>query len=176
MVPTLYLGTSLKMLYSEGCSLNLQFSYQILPPKRSTQNSFINCLVHCQCFLYTKTEVHGYTIDSPGAELSPLSRPFIDVPRVITEITTEYKDSFSVSCLNHDQIWMCGRENIMRLYNIKGELMKSIPTKSGVWPKDLAVTGCGDLVDIDHGDSTLNIVKNRDRDSDQVTCICMHTS
>lgn len=40
--------------------------------------------------------------------------------------------------------------------------MKSIPTKSGFFPKDITVTGSGDLVYIEerHGDSTLNMLIN----------------
>lgn len=45
---------------------------------------------------------------------------------------------------------------------MKGQLMKSIPTKSGFSPKDITVTGSGDLVFIEqrHGDSTLNMLIN----------------
>lgn len=89
-------------------------------------------------------------------------RPLIDVPRIITEIPTEYAHVCSVSCSSDDQIWMCGRESIIRLYNMKGQLMKSIPTKSGFFPKNITVTGSGDLVFIEqrHGDSTLNMLIN----------------
>lgn len=109
-----------------------------------------------------KTEESGHKSDYPGAELYPLKRPLIDVPRIITEISTEYKHLCSVSCLSDDQIWMCGNGGIIRLYNIKGQLMKSIPTKSGFSPEDITVTGSGDLVYIEkrHGDSTLNMLIN----------------
>lgn len=51
-----------------------------------------------------ETEELDYIIQSQGAELYHLGRPFIDVPRVITEINTKYGYSNSVSCLNDDQI------------------------------------------------------------------------
>lgn len=60
--------------------------------------------------------------------------PFIDVPKIITEIKPEYgilHGLFSVSCVsdNDTSIWSCGRDNIIRLYNLQGELVKSIKTK-----------------------------------------------
>ncbi|XP_052710688.1 uncharacterized protein LOC128185056 [Crassostrea angulata] len=113
--------------------------------------------------LSIKTE-HGYTMESPGAESSPLDRPLIDVPRIITEINTNFKYGESnalrsVSCLSDDEVWTCGRDNMMRLYNLHGKLVKSIQTKSGNPPGDIAVTQSGELVYTD-SDRTVNIVKN----------------
>uniref|UniRef100_K1S5K9 Tripartite motif-containing protein 3 n=1 Tax=Magallana gigas TaxID=29159 RepID=K1S5K9_MAGGI len=113
-----------------------------------------------------KTEEQVYTVDSPGAESSPPDRPLIDVyvPRIITQINTEYGDSNrlrSVSCLSDEELWTCGEDNKMRLYNLKGKLVKSVQTKSGSKPWDIAVTRSGDLVYTDGGDRTVNIVKNK---------------
>ncbi|XP_065927019.1 tripartite motif-containing protein 3-like [Magallana gigas] len=113
--------------------------------------------------LSIKTEEHGYTMDSPGAESSPPDRPLIDVPRIITDINTEYGESNelrSVSCLSDDELWTRGRDNMMRLYNLNGKRVKSIQTKSGNKPWDIAVTQSGELVYTDESDRTLNIVKN----------------
>lgn len=44
----------------------------------------------------------------------------------------------------------------MRLYNLKGELLKAIQTSSGSYPLDIAVTRCGDLIYADFLDGTLN--------------------
>ncbi|XP_052708165.1 uncharacterized protein LOC128183258 [Crassostrea angulata] len=113
--------------------------------------------------LSIKTEEHGYTMDSPGAESSPPDRPLIDVPRIITDINTEYGGSnelFRVSCLSDDELWTSGRDNMMRLYNLHSKLVKSIQTKSGDTPDDISVTQSGELVYTDPSDRTVNIVKN----------------
>nr|XP_034315004.1 uncharacterized protein LOC117684955 [Crassostrea gigas] len=103
-------------------------------------------------------------MDSSDAAFSPPDRPLIDVPRIITEINTEYGESnglFSVSCLRDEELWTRGQDNKMSLYNLQGELVKSVNTKSGYQPSDIAVTRSGDLVYTDYNDRTMNIVKNK---------------
>eukprot|EP00105_Crassostrea_gigas_P003567 XP_011416464.1 PREDICTED: tripartite motif-containing protein 3-like [Crassostrea gigas] len=147
--------------------------FRRLPPKlTATLPSFIHQEINkehiYQLFgslsaLSIKSEEHGYTMESPGAESSPSDRPLIGVPRIVTNINTDFGNSSSlqsVSCLNDDEIWMCGSSNLMRLYNLQGELVKSVTTKSGNTPWDIAVTRSGDLVYTDNSDRTVNIVKN----------------
>nr|XP_034305532.1 tripartite motif-containing protein 45-like [Crassostrea gigas] len=107
-----------------------------------------------------KTEKHGFTMEFPGAESSPPDRPLIDIPQIITQIYTKYRGLFSVSCLSDEEMWTRGINKIMRLYNLSGELVKSVQTKSGNYPQDIAVTRSGDLVYTDYNDRTVNIVKN----------------
>lgn len=76
---------------------------------------------------------------------------------------TDYRDSNilrSVSCLNDQEIWTRGDDNMMRLYNLQGELLKSIQTQPGNEPSDIAVASSGDLVYTDYWDRTVNMVKN----------------
>lgn len=88
-----------------------------------------------------------------------------EVPRIITDISTTYggfsKRIRNVSCLSDEEIWTCGDDSIMRLYNLHGELMKPIVTKSGVKPDDVAVIQTsGDLVFTNYSAGTVNMVKN----------------
>ncbi|XP_022310756.2 uncharacterized protein LOC111116062 [Crassostrea virginica] len=109
--------------------------------------------------LSIETEEQGYTVPSPGAESSPPARPLLDVPRLITDIpTTGYYQLSNVSCLSDEEIWTSGDNEIMKLYNLKGELLKSIQTKSGNTPWDLAVTRSGGLVYADRWDRSINLV------------------
>nr|XP_011425043.2 uncharacterized protein LOC105326610 [Crassostrea gigas] len=112
--------------------------------------------------LSIKTEERGYTMD-PGAGSSTPNKPLLDVPQIITDINTKYWDSNrlrNVSCLNDDELWTSGQDNIMRLYNLHGKLVKSIRTDSGKQPVDIAVAQSGELVYTDPSDGTVNIVKN----------------
>nr|XP_022308185.1 tripartite motif-containing protein 45-like [Crassostrea virginica] len=84
--------------------------------------------------LSIETEEQEYTVPSPEAESSAPARPLLDVPRLITDIPTGYN----------------------RLCN--GEILKSVQTKSGNQPTDIAVTPSGDLVYTDYEDNSINLV------------------
>nr|XP_022304712.1 uncharacterized protein LOC111111836 isoform X2 [Crassostrea virginica] len=115
-----------------------------------------------------ETVEQGYTLPSPGAESSPPARPQLDiphllttgyVPRLVTDIPTSgYGKLYNVSCLSDEEIWIRGDNKIMKLYNLKGELLKSVQTKSENWPQDIAVTRSGGLVYTDTMDSSINLV------------------
>ncbi|XP_052709476.1 uncharacterized protein LOC128184159 [Crassostrea angulata] len=113
--------------------------------------------------LSIKTEEHGYTMDSPGAESSPLNRPLIDAPRSITEINTEYGHSnelLNVSCLGDDEVWTSGTDKMIRLYNLNSKLVKSVRSKSWKRPWGIAVKQSGEIVYTDPYERTVNIMKN----------------
>ncbi|XP_062588874.1 tripartite motif-containing protein 2-like [Saccostrea cucullata] len=107
------------------------------------------------------TDEHGYTMKTPEAVSCPPVKPLLDEPEIITTIDTGYKDSLrSVTCLSDEEFWTRGGDKIMKLYNLQGKLLKSIQTKSGKWPHDIAVTMSGDLVYTDSDTRTVNIMKN----------------
>nr|XP_022304505.1 uncharacterized protein LOC111111680 isoform X2 [Crassostrea virginica] len=108
------------------------------------------------------TEEHGGLKKTPGAVSSPPARPFSDKPRILTDIQTEYHGGFNqlynVSCLSDEEIWTSGNNEIMELYNLKGELLKSVQTKSGKIPADIAVTRSGGLMYADSINRSINLV------------------
>ncbi|XP_048767617.2 tripartite motif-containing protein 3-like [Ostrea edulis] len=97
----------------------------------------------------------------PSTVCSPLFRPFLDVPYRIAENYTEYEELCSVRCLNDEVVWTCGDNNIMKIFNLQGELLTSIQTESGNDPQDITVTRDGDLVYTDTDNKTVNLVKNK---------------
>nr|XP_022304709.1 uncharacterized protein LOC111111835 [Crassostrea virginica] len=109
--------------------------------------------------LSIETEEQDYTVPSLGAELSPPTRPLLDVPHLVTDIpTTGFDYLYNVSCLSDEEIWTRGNKKIMNLYNLKGELVKSVQTKSGKIPANIAVTRSGGLVYADDSDKSINLV------------------
>ncbi|XP_078320371.1 uncharacterized protein LOC111111839 [Crassostrea virginica] len=108
--------------------------------------------------LSIETEEQDYTLQSPGAESSPPDRQLLDVPRLITYIpTSELNMLYNVSRLSDEEIWTRGNNNTMKLYNLKGELLNSVQTKSGHTPRDIAVTRTGGLLYIN--DRFINLVR-----------------
>ncbi|XP_052680366.1 tripartite motif-containing protein 2-like [Crassostrea angulata] len=109
-------------------------------------------------------EAHDTTMDSPGADASASYKPLIDEPQIVKDINTVYEKYRlrSVSCISGEHVWTSSFDNIMRLYNLQGELVKSVKTKSGKYPSDIAVTQSGDLVYTDEEDRSINMVKNTD--------------
>lgn len=66
-----------------------------------------------------------------------------------------------VACLGEKEIWTCGNENdSISLYNLQGEEIKCINTKSGNMPWDITVTKLGELCYTDVKERSLNIFKN----------------
>ncbi|XP_061194517.1 tripartite motif-containing protein 55-like [Saccostrea echinata] len=113
------------------------------------------------------SDKHGYKIKttqkSPEAGSSPPVKQLLDEPETVTTIHTEYIYLTTVACLSDEEIWTRGNDNTMKLYSInQGSLLKSITTKSGNLPTDIAVTKSGDLVYTDYWDRTVNIVKNEE--------------
>ncbi|XP_078320330.1 uncharacterized protein LOC144621337 [Crassostrea virginica] len=113
------------------------------------------------------TEEHGGKKKTPAAVSSPPARPLSDKllrdsPRILNDIQTEYHGVFNalynVSCLSNEEIWTSGNKKIMKLYNLEGDLLKSVQTESGIMPADIAVTRSGGLVYADLKDRSINLV------------------
>ncbi|XP_062619234.1 uncharacterized protein LOC134280794 [Saccostrea cucullata] len=94
----------------------------------------------------TKGE-HCCTIDATQeAEVCPSVKQLLDKQELIITIDTGYKELFNVICLNDEEIWTSGKDKIMKLYNLQGKLLKSIQTKSGNDPCNIAVSRSGNLI------------------------------
>nr|XP_022299116.1 E3 ubiquitin-protein ligase TRIM71-like [Crassostrea virginica] len=109
---------------------------------------------------FTPQEINREQIHQQIGSLSELVITFLlDEPRILTDIQTECRGLDSVSCLSDSELWTCGGfgDNILRLYNLQGKLLRSVQTKSGNDPWDIAVTRSGDLVYTDW-DSSINLV------------------
>ncbi|XP_062591581.1 uncharacterized protein LOC134253081 [Saccostrea cucullata] len=111
------------------------------------------------------SDKHGYrmktTQKSPEAGSSPPVKQLLDEPETVNTIDTRYDNLYNVACLSDEEIWTSGHDSTMKLFSInQGSLLKSITTKSGKIPYDIAVTKSGDLVYTDYDDRTVNIVKN----------------
>ncbi|XP_078331356.1 uncharacterized protein LOC144625137 [Crassostrea virginica] len=108
---------------------------------------------------FTPQEINREQIHQQIGSLSKLAITFLlDEPRILTDIQTECRELFSVSCLSDSELWTCGNDKILRLYNLQGELLRSVQTKSGNKPEDIAVTRSGGLVYADPGDRSINLV------------------
>ncbi|XP_078331575.1 uncharacterized protein LOC144625243 [Crassostrea virginica] len=108
---------------------------------------------------FTPQEINKEQIHQQIGSLSELAITFLlDEPRIITDIQTEYKRLHSVSCLSDSELWTCGYDNILRLYNLQGELLRSVQTKSRIAPRDIAMTQSGGLVYTDDTDRSINLV------------------
>ncbi|XP_062584624.1 tripartite motif-containing protein 2-like [Saccostrea cucullata] len=107
--------------------------------------------------LTTKTEENGYKLKKPETPTKEL----LEEPELITTINIGDKKLRSVACLSEEEICTTGYEvSDMKCFNIQSSLIKTIKTKSGEGPNDIAVTGDGDLVYSDWKTKTLNKVKN----------------
>jgi hypothetical protein len=84
----------------------------------------------------------------------------LEKPRVTATIDTRYDNLYGVSCVGEDQVWTCGKNKTMKLFNLRGKLQTSIQTKSKDEPGDIAVTRDGNLVYTDPIHKTVNLVKN----------------
>ncbi|XP_062611097.1 uncharacterized protein LOC134272941 [Saccostrea cucullata] len=106
-------------------------------------------------------EKQTYIMQTPEAVSCPSVKPLLDEPELITTIDTGYGLLYSVTSLRDEEIWTCGHDKIMKLYNLQGKLLKSMKTKSGNDPRNIAVAKSGELIYTDTGKRTVNILKNK---------------
>ncbi|XP_055997045.1 uncharacterized protein LOC130047003 [Ostrea edulis] len=106
------------------------------------------------------TQLGDYTMKTSEIASSYPVKPMLDEPRLIATIDTKY-NIYSIICLSDEDVWTCGINEIMKLHNLHGKLLKSIQTKSENMPGDISVTRDGHLVYTDTGSRTVDIVTNK---------------
>lgn len=115
--------------------------------------------------LRTTTEEYGFSVKPTEASSTPQKQLLVD-PIVINTLKTEYrgflKEFRHVACYYDDGFWTSGKDNIIRLYSLQGELNESVKTKLGNAPWDIAVTEDGDLLYTDAKGRTVNKVSNEE--------------
>lgn len=106
----------------------------------------------------TVVEEYGYVVLNHSEE-SPMA--MLEEPEVTAKIDTGFGNGLhNVVAQNDEEIWTSGWDKILKLYNLNGELIKSVQTKPGNAPQDMTITGNGKLVYTDDKDGTVNILKN----------------
>ncbi|XP_061177459.1 uncharacterized protein LOC133186247 [Saccostrea echinata] len=148
---------------------NLPHKIMLSLPKfipRKIQGEELNKLFGALSLSSLTSDKHCYSMKttqkSPEAGSSPQVKQLRDESEIVTTIKTGYGIYlFNEACLSDEDIWTSGKDSTMKLYSInQGSLLKSITTKSGEWPSNIAVTKSGDLVYTDYVERTVNIVKN----------------
>ncbi|XP_062621753.1 uncharacterized protein LOC134283311 [Saccostrea cucullata] len=125
-------------LISEYNSRNSEFrclppKVNVLPPRFSTHwisREELHVMFGFLSTLCITKEEHGYTMKTPEAVCCPPVKPLLDEPKRIATIQTRFERLNSITCLSDEEIWTCGENQIIKLYNIQGKLLKSIKTRS----------------------------------------------
>ncbi|XP_078340878.1 uncharacterized protein LOC111110618 [Crassostrea virginica] len=87
-------------------------------------------------------------------------RELLDGPEVLNTINTGHERLLRVTCLNEEQIWTSGQTADIKCFNIQGVLQKTIQTKSGEYPDDIALDRDGALLYSDGTTKTVYKIKN----------------
>lgn len=106
--------------------------------------------------LTSTTDENGYTLKKQGGS----SRELLDTPEVINTFNTGYTNLRSVSFYGEQDIWASAEVNEIKCFNVKGNSINAIKTKSGEYPDDIAVTAEGCLLYSDWELRTVNKVVN----------------
>ncbi|XP_078309354.1 uncharacterized protein LOC144617820 [Crassostrea virginica] len=114
------------------------------------------CLIGKLSPLSTILEERVFTAKEPNTSV----RELLDEPELLNTINTGHKNLRSVACHNDDQIWTSGGTGDIKCLNIQGVLQKTIKTKSGDIPLDIAVDTTGALLYCDMKTRTVYKVKN----------------
>nr|XP_022305329.1 tripartite motif-containing protein 2-like [Crassostrea virginica] len=95
-----------------------------------------------------------------GVALFLHNRPMLEIPYILSDISTGFSKLYGVSYFDNETICTRGDACIIKMFNLQGSLMESIKIPSGNFPQDIAFKKNGDLLYIDRRDRSVNIVRN----------------
>ncbi|XP_062595049.1 E3 ubiquitin-protein ligase TRIM45-like [Saccostrea cucullata] len=104
------------------------------------------------------TTKHGNAMETPETVSNTQVRRLLDEPELITTINATNK-IYNIACLSDEEIWTRGNNNILKLYNLQGKLVKSVQTISLNNPDDITVTKSEDLIYTDYKGRSINKVR-----------------
>ncbi|XP_052679375.1 uncharacterized protein LOC128160139 [Crassostrea angulata] len=106
--------------------------------------------------LTSTTNENGYTLRKQRGS----SRELLDTPVIINKFNTGYTNLKNVSFYSEQEIWASAQVSEIKCFNIKGNSINAIKTKSEEYPSDKAVTRDGCLLFSDYKLRTVNKVVN----------------
>eukprot|EP00105_Crassostrea_gigas_P044213 XP_019928361.1 PREDICTED: uncharacterized protein LOC109620410 [Crassostrea gigas] len=106
--------------------------------------------------LSTATEENVLSLNQPNTSV----KERLDEPELVATIQTGYGRLRSVACLNDGSIWTIGETKDIKCFNIKGSLLQTIKTESGIFPSDIVVNSDGELIVSDGAIRAVYKVKN----------------
>lgn len=113
--------------------------------------------------LYKPKELTNTTDDYDNAIILLSANLLIDEPQVLSNINLKLgrwlRQLQGVGCINESEFWTLSGSKNLQLYNLQGELLKSVKTKSGYNSFDIAITQNRDLVYPDDYNKSINIMK-----------------
>ncbi|XP_078341152.1 uncharacterized protein LOC111109197 [Crassostrea virginica] len=136
-------------------------SMPVFIPKQVSREE-VNNLIGKLTPLSTTLEERVFAAKKPNT----LVRELLGEPEVLNTIKTGHKNLCSVTCLNEEQIWTCGSTADIKCFNIQGLLQKTIQTKSGKNPYDIAVDLDGALLYSDW--KTRKVYKVKDDQTEEI--------
>lgn len=115
--------------------------------------------------LSSQPGVHGLITEASqeASAISPRVIQFLDKPQLLYTMRTDIAGLSCVACFRDDEVWACGRENLIRRHSIRNREGSFLTTKCKNSPCGLTVTKSGHLVFTDVDERTINIVKKKNK-------------
>ncbi|XP_062609601.1 uncharacterized protein LOC134271415, partial [Saccostrea cucullata] len=84
------------------------------------------------------------------------------VPAEVNQTFETIKSGFPsdnlVACVSKEEVWITGKDKIMKRFDSQNTLLETVDTLTGNWPCDVCLTKHGDLLYSDWNDRSVNLV------------------